>query len=380
MKTQLSTSLSLQHGSINIVLSGLLAVGLGISGYFLYDSYEQTASLQTQLDSTKRILRTTQRELNEAEDSINNQTSELYNLNRQRERLKGEIAAVKNDLEEAVKNRDQTQEELNTTTTKLKKDLADIENQYQETTKALQSEITRTETEFKETKQALETELSENETQYNQEISKLNDLSGSLKEKYQSTQKQLENERSLTENYSEKIETLEERLAREQQSLDQLNQQLKQLNSENNKLHSEKNQLVKQYEDGLTVIRLKDTILFSSGSVVINQKGQQTLSLIAQTLKDFPRHLVSIEGHTDSKPVTSLLSKRFPTNWELSSGRATAAVRYLIDTGLPATQFQAIGFGSTRPLFNADDKINQKENRRIEILLYPPAERKIVER
>lgn len=424
--------ISTQRGSISLVLSAILAIGLSVVGYYLYESHENISALQTQLDASKRKLRTTQRNLEASESSLNDQKSELYNLNRQRERLRNDINDINEQLRLAVEDTHQTKEEFKSTTEELQSALTKTELAYQEATQNLQSELARTEDEFKKTTHSLQSELartenahkksteelqlafSQTEIEYTHKISQLNNLSGELHQKYQKTQEELAEERSRASNYNSTIETLEKRLIREQNALNQLQQQLDELNNKNiqletekdrlsqeksqlhdeknrlsleksrldnekNQLSQEKNQLIKQYEDGLTVIRLENTFLFSSGAVEMNDRGKETLALIAQTLKTFPNHLISIEGHTDHQPVTSSLAQKYPTNWELSSNRATFAVRYLIAKGLPAHQFQAVGFGSTRPIDLGNDPESQQNNRRIEILLHPPAERKMVQ-
>jgi chemotaxis protein MotB len=80
---------------------------------------------------------------------------------------------------------------------------------------------------------------------------------------------------------------------------------------------------------------------------------------------------IEVQGHTDSSPMQG--SKNFASNWELSAGRATAVVRYLIGRGVPARIFKATGFADQRPIVKERDgngKIDvtaQRLNRRIEV-------------
>ena len=74
---------------------------------------------------------------------------------------------------------------------------------------------------------------------------------------------------------------------------------------------------------------------------------------------------VEVEGHTDDLPISSA---RYPSNWELSTARAGAAARYLIDHGVPAARIRAVGYAETRPLVPNDSRENRGKNRRVEFL------------
>jgi chemotaxis protein MotB len=341
-----------QQGSASIIFIMLLTIALASSGYFLYDSYAVQEQLNTQLDKAKRKLRYTERELRETASSLSNQESELSQLNRQRTSLKNEIEDIKQQLGQTQKDKTQTQQTLKDATNALEKELINKETAYAKKAAEYQNK----------------------EIEYEKKLAHLNDFSITIKQKYQTTQQQLDSELSRIEGYNTTIETLEQRLSREQTVLDELNVKLKVLDEKNTALHSEKNRLVKQFKDGTTIIRLEDTILFSSGSATLNSHGKATLELIAETLASFPKHLISVEGHTDQQPITSTLAKKYPSNWELSSARAAFAIRHLTKQGLPPAQFQAVGFGSTRPISRDEDNANQQKNRRIEILLHPPTE------
>ena len=75
---------------------------------------------------------------------------------------------------------------------------------------------------------------------------------------------------------------------------------------------------------------------------------------------------VFIIGHTDDQPMQSA---RFPSNWELSTARALAIVKYLVVQGIPAHRLSANGFGQFQPLDNGDSADAYARNRRIELQL-----------
>ncbi|MFQ5454453.1 MAG: flagellar motor protein MotB, partial [Candidatus Zixiibacteriota bacterium] len=74
-----------------------------------------------------------------------------------------------------------------------------------------------------------------------------------------------------------------------------------------------------------------------------------------------------IEGHSDDRPINTLL---FPSNWELSTSRATQVVRYFIDNyGLPPNKISALGYGEYRPVKPNNSIENRAKNRRVDIVI-----------
>ncbi len=116
-------------------------------------------------------------------------------------------------------------------------------------------------------------------------------------------------------------------------------------------------------------------VLFASGSAELEPAGQAQLGQLAETLisisTTFPPDLpwvLRIDGHTDKQPIST---PRFPSNWELSTGRAISVVRFLINRGIAADRLVAAGFGEHQPLDLGEDAIGYRRNRRIEIRLIP---------
>jgi chemotaxis protein MotB len=79
------------------------------------------------------------------------------------------------------------------------------------------------------------------------------------------------------------------------------------------------------------------------------------------------RHF-QVAGHTDNVPIPN---DRFPSNWELSSGRALRVVHYLIDKGMRADMLSAAGYGEMDPVAGNTDAESRRLNRRTEIALQP---------
>lgn len=128
---------------------------------------------------------------------------------------------------------------------------------------------------------------------------------------------------------------------------------------------------IKQVRDRLT-INMVDRVLFDSGQVDVKTSGLKVLKQVSGVLKKVTDKHIRIEGHTDNVPVGQRIRGRFPSNWELSTARATSVVRYLIDNGgLTASNLSAIGYADNRPVASNETEEGKMANRRIEITLYP---------
>ena len=112
-------------------------------------------------------------------------------------------------------------------------------------------------------------------------------------------------------------------------------------------------------------------VLFDSGSADVTPAGQQQLDVLATTLiliaQEIPPEIhwvLRVDGFTDKRPIST---PRFPSNWELSTARAIAVVKYLIGRGIPAEHLAAAGFAEFNPLDPANTEESYKKNRRIEM-------------
>lgn len=113
-------------------------------------------------------------------------------------------------------------------------------------------------------------------------------------------------------------------------------------------------------------VDIKEAILFDSGSSKIKDSGLLVLNKIEGILKEFDNEIL-IEGHTDDVPMKSAV---YPSNWELSTGRSVAVLRYLSEIGnIPPGRLAATGFGEYRPIVPNTDEKNRAINRRVNILI-----------
>ncbi len=128
---------------------------------------------------------------------------------------------------------------------------------------------------------------------------------------------------------------------------------------------------IQQVRDRLT-INMMDRVLFDSGRAQVKPDGLQVLKRVSDILKNVTDKQIRIEGHTDNVPIGPKIIERFPTNWELSTARATSVVRYLIEKGgLDRVTLSAAGYAYNKPVASNETLEGRAENRRIEIVLYP---------
>jgi chemotaxis protein MotB len=117
---------------------------------------------------------------------------------------------------------------------------------------------------------------------------------------------------------------------------------------------------------GKMTVKMKDKILFSSGSAKLGQEGKDALRAVAEVLAGVKGKVIRVEGHTDNVPRGH---SPFATNWELSASRALAVVRFLQECGVDPARLAGAGYGEYHPIAPNDTPEGRSLNRRIEIVL-----------
>lgn len=112
-------------------------------------------------------------------------------------------------------------------------------------------------------------------------------------------------------------------------------------------------------------IELSDSILFPSGGVETSQQAQIIFTEIASILKSY-KNPIQVEGFTDNVPIKN---SRYPTNWELSSARATEIVKFLAAKGVEPERLAAVGYGEFQPLASNDTEAGRAQNRRVAVMV-----------
>ena len=118
-------------------------------------------------------------------------------------------------------------------------------------------------------------------------------------------------------------------------------------------------------ERGL-VVHIMESALFKPGSADLETRARVILNIVASHLQGISNH-IRIEGHTDNVPINTA---RYPSNWELSSARATEVVRYFIDNyTISPGSISALGYGEYRPMKPNNTIENRAQNRRVDIVV-----------
>jgi chemotaxis protein MotB len=117
---------------------------------------------------------------------------------------------------------------------------------------------------------------------------------------------------------------------------------------------------------GLVIRLLTDRVLFDSGAADLKPAATPVLAKVAGILSMEHTHQVMVEGHTDPVPIHGSL---FPTNWELSTARASRVVRFMISGGVARSRLSAAGYASLHPIASNATAAGRSRNRRVEIVL-----------
>jgi chemotaxis protein MotB len=115
------------------------------------------------------------------------------------------------------------------------------------------------------------------------------------------------------------------------------------------------------------IITLKEKVTFRPGEAETLKSSEPILDNIAGIIRQHPTFLVDIEGHTDNVPI---MTRRYPSNWELSVARATSVLKYFISRhGIDSSRLTIKGNAEQKPLTDNDTPDNRAKNRRVDIRL-----------
>ncbi len=118
-------------------------------------------------------------------------------------------------------------------------------------------------------------------------------------------------------------------------------------------------------ERGL-VVHIMESALFRKGSASFGGRTVDVLDLVGKMIAPLPNH-IRVEGHTDDSPIKT---STYPSNWELSSARATECVRYFIENhNLQPDRVSALGYGKYRPVKENNSIENRASNRRVDVVM-----------
>ena len=180
-----------------------------------------------------------------------------------------------------------------------------------------------------------------------------------------------------TANQQNQLSQTQQDLQKQQQRLQQLQSILDQQKAQSEELKNKMSEALKAYtandltvyqKNGKVYVSLSENLLFPSGSAVVNAKGVEALSKLAAVLNLNNDVSVNIEGHTDTVPIRT----RFKDNWDLSTARANAIVRILVNNyKVDPVRVEASGHSFYDPVDTNSTPEGRAKNRRTEIILSP---------
>ena len=114
-------------------------------------------------------------------------------------------------------------------------------------------------------------------------------------------------------------------------------------------------------------VEFANVALYDSGAASLKPAATPLLQELSRVIRDVSHgsHMIEVEGHTDDLPISN---EQFPSNWELSSARATGVVKYLLESGIEKERLKASGYADSRPKEELDDlplSEQRKANRRV---------------
>ena len=201
-------------------------------------------------------------------------------------------------------------------------------------------------------------------------------------EKIHQMEEELKEAKKIQETIRKELSVRDDGIARlkeqlqEEQSLGKA--EIEELRSTYNSLMSElkrqvkdKEMTIREFEEMLT-ITFVDRVLFDFGKGTITSEGRKVLAKVGEVLRNAPGMKIRVVGHTDNVPIRREYRYRFPSNWDLSSARAAAVVRYFQkEGGLDPQSLEAVGRSFYEPVASNETKEGRAQNRRVEVIIAP---------
>ncbi|MGD8430313.1 MAG: peptidoglycan -binding protein, partial [Ectothiorhodospiraceae bacterium] len=380
--------------------------------------------LRGQVQELAQTLSLERRKRNKLEEQVSELYSELHATLTERDNLRESLRLSKKEKKQLEAELTDTEQELSVSKDKLSlklRELASLQadiSTLREMRRKLEAQVGSLSSQLDDTKQqltvtrdrtkALQAELAKSEEQTHlaqktiekREV-RIRNLVAEIEERDQALSKQkklTDDERQRIESLRSEIRALRDQISSLSKALDlsqetvasqktkikdlgeRLNLALAQKVKELAGYRSEFFGRMRQVLGDIPEIRIvgdrfvfQSELFFESGSAEIGEGGQQKLDRVAKVLNDVADRIPSevdwvlqVEGFTDKRPINTL---RFPSNWELSTARATNIVHYLIQQGISPRHLAAAGFGEYQPIDPADTPEAYARNRRIEFKL-----------
>jgi chemotaxis protein MotB len=224
------------------------------------------------------------------------------------------------------------------------------------------------------------TQLANSNSSLQANIASLNDQIATLQKNIDDLNGKISGLNSQNSQLGQQTAEQQSKLTQSQKQLQQLQALLNQQKEASEQLKNKMTEALKGFnsnelsvyqKDGKVYVSLSEQLLFPSGSAVVNPKGVDALSKLAAVLNLNSDVSVDIEGHTDSIPIRG----RYQDNWDLSTARANAIVRILVNTyKVDPTRVISSGHSYYDPVASNATPEGRAKNRRTDIILSPKLE------
>jgi chemotaxis protein MotB len=345
-----------------VVIFVLLLFSLG--QFLLSDALigrdEALDRLRQQMNSLSSLLTQTREDKASLQQSLA-EVVEQRNQNRQaREKLELRLAALTIKASDAEAALAALQQELALENTRLAEQ-RQLTQQQADTIEELEAGRDRLQIELKDSRQQTE-QVRSDSAELNLRLEALNEQIARLNTALEVSETELEHKTLEVEDLGKRLNTaladkVEELAAYRSEFFGKLREALK----DNPDVRIEGDRFL-----------LPSEVLFPSASAELDERGRREIGKVAKTLKSITTKIpedfdwvLRVDGHTDKRPIR----RAFPSNWELSSARATSIVKYLITEGIPPDHLVAAGFAQYHPVDPADTSEAYRRNRRIELKL-----------
>ncbi len=218
----------------------------------------------------------------------------------------------------------------------------------------------------KEKLAATQTDLDKERAAHKRDLEKLQAATGKLAALGQDVSR-LETERGTLGGELEQAQKRMEELKKAQAQAEARAAQFRKLVTQFKAL-TDAGKLQVEIRENRMIVRLGDKILFDPGKTDLKPEGKEALTQVTAVLKDLPNRNFQVAGHTDNVPIKS---KKFRSNWDLSTARAVEVLNFMVEKGMEAKRVSAAGYADQSPVVPNDTPENMGKNRRIEITLVP---------
>jgi chemotaxis protein MotB len=322
----------------------------------------EIAELQSRLSKLDKEKRSVETRLNQLSASSKAAVDELKKQSRDKDAVisecRGQIGKAQvqtTSLKQALEKAQAQMRSLENKLTALEKEKSSVETRLTQLTtssKAVTDEL-------KEEIRNRDADISK----FHAQLKRADSQALSLKEEIESARREIsELQARLSELGGEK--------ARITTKIDRMESSYKSLLSDLKKQIANKEVTIERIKERMT-ITFVDRILFEFGKATITPEGKENLKKVGETLRNVGNKMIKVVGHTDDIPIMREYRWKFPSNWELSSDRAAAVVRYFQELGVDPANMEAVGRSFYDGVANNETPEGRAENRRVNIIIAP---------